>query len=137
MLFLLGLLQAQGFPCLCDPLSRCALPFQMIWLVCLPSSVVGWMIEYAPRGEEEQSSRTKWAVAVYLFSCLTLKTRLAIDVQLLNLVASNSFILCYMSPSKPTGQLPPRNLAVSGPGILHLHGGLVVVSMTAMPVKLV
>jgi hypothetical protein len=32
--------------------------------------------------------------------------------------------LCYMLPLKPTGHLPPRNLGVSGPGILHLRGGL-------------
>jgi hypothetical protein len=66
-----------------------------------------------------------WAVAV-LFSHLTLKNEsLANDVQLLSLVSNSFIILCYMLlPLKPTGHLPPRNLGVSGPGILHLRGGL-------------
>lgn len=39
--------------------------------------------------------------------------------KLLNLVASNSFIPAYLLLSKPTGQLPPKNLGAAvapGPG---------------------
>lgn len=88
--------------------------------------------------ERRGTEVSKWVVAVYLVllshspneawlmtsSCLTWWCQTLL------------YILCYLLPSKLTGQLPPRNLAVSGPGILHLRGGHVLVSLTAMPVKL-
>jgi hypothetical protein len=76
-------------------------------------------------GEKRNGGEQLGGCSVVLPSHSLKNESLANDVQLLSLVSNSFIILCYMLlPLKPTGHLPPRNLGVSGPGILHLRGGL-------------